>query len=93
MLKWAASGGCPLFIRKLHAAKIISVDYVFENYQTALHIACYTGQEKAALALLECGTSNFGFDEFIRTPLIYAESSKKCMDKVIVDLEAKGASF
>ena len=93
MLLWATSGGCSLFIRKLIAAKIVPVDYVFEYRQTALHIACHMGRENAALALLECGASNFYCDDFNITPLLYAESSKKCMDKVIVALKAKGASY
>ena len=93
MLLWASSRGCSFFIRKLIAAKIVPVDYVFEYDQTALHIACNLGRENAALALLECGASIFGYDEFDFTPLQYAESSKKSMDKVIEALKAKGAGY
>ena len=88
MLHWAASGGCSLFIRKLLAAKVVPVDHVFENRQTALHVACFTGQEKAALALLECG-SVFGFDDFNRRPLDYAK--KNGLIIVVEALKAKGA--
>jgi ankyrin repeat protein len=73
MLQWAALGGCVVFIRRLLAANIdLSVDHVFNNKQTALHVACLYGQEKAAQALLECGASDFSRDEFNRTPLDYA---------------------
>ena len=82
---------CLFIIRKLLAAKVVPVDHIFENRQTALHIACLCGQENAALALLECGASNFGIDEFYYNPLYYAKSSKKCTVKVIEALEAKGA--
>jgi hypothetical protein len=51
------------------------------------------GQENAALALLEWGASNFGYDNFHLTSLNYTSSSKKCMDKVIVALKAKGATW
>jgi hypothetical protein len=93
MLHFAASGECSLFIRKLLAAKVVPVDHVFENRQTALHVACIMGRENAALALLECGAAIFNRDEFDCSSLYYAESSKKCMDKVIVALKAKGATW
>jgi hypothetical protein len=89
MLLCAASGGCPLFICKLLAAKIVPVDYVFEYNQRALHVACFTGQENAALALLECGASEFGPDYFKRDPLDYAQ--KIGMGVVVAALKAKGA--
>ena len=77
MLKLAASGGCVLFIRKLLAEKLVPVDHVFVNKQTALHIACLSGKENAAFALLECGASDFFLrDEFNRTPLDYAIIAK-----------------
>ncbi len=90
MLLFAAVGGCPLFIRKLLAAEVVPVDYVFENKQTALHIACQLDQADVALALLECGASNFLFDDFTRTPLDYAEKNE--MDDVIEALKAKGCT-
>jgi ankyrin repeat protein len=88
MLHLAAVGGCPLLIRKLLAAKVVPVDYVFENRQTALHIACLYGQITAALALLECGASNFDNDYFGRNPLDYA--LKIGMNNVVAALKAKG---
>ena len=90
MLLWAASGGCSLFIRKLIAAKLVPVDYVFEYDQTALHVACFCGQENAALALLKCGASNFENDELKNTPLYYAK--KVNMNKVVKALNAKGCT-
>jgi ankyrin repeat protein len=90
MLLWAASGGCVLFIRKLLAAKVVPVDYVFEYRQTALHVACLRGRENAALALIECGASVILRDDFKFTPLGYAKSVKERMKKVIVALKAKG---
>ena len=88
MLLCATAGGCVLFIRKLLAAKLVPVDYVFENEQTTLHIACLYGQAKVALALLECGASDFGPDFFKRDPHDYADENG--MDDVVAALEAKG---
>ena len=90
MLLCAASGGCVLFIRKLIAAKIVPVDYVFEYDQSALHVACNFGRENAALALLECGASNFEQDFFNHNPLDYA--AKLYMDDVVEALRAKGCT-
>jgi ankyrin repeat protein len=83
MLYWAAAGGCDLFIRKLLAAKVVPVDFVFENRQTALHIACHFGNYRASLALLECGAINFSQDDFKHSPLDYAKMAKFSMVKVI----------
>lgn len=76
MLQWAAAGDCATFTRKLLAAGIVQVDHVFENGQTALNIACLFGQEKTALALLDCGASNFRHDEYLRTPLTSARKNQ-----------------
>ena len=89
MLLLASAGGCSFFIRKLIAAKVVSVNFVIKDTnQTALHIACSYGQENSALALLECGASKFGLDDFNRRPLDYAQKNE--MAKVVEALEAKG---
>jgi ankyrin repeat protein len=88
MLLWAVSGDCDIFIRKLLAAKVVPVNFVFEYNQTALHIACMMGKENAALALIECGASDFRRDDFKFTPLRYAK--KIDSDEVVEALEAEG---
>ncbi len=90
MLYWAAAGGCALFIHKLLDAGNVAVNVVFENRQTALHIACHMGQAQAALALLDCGASNFECDDFKRYPLDYAKKNK--MVDVVIALEVKGCT-
>jgi hypothetical protein len=72
-LRFAASGGCAASIKLLCKAPkpLVSVNTVFECKKTALHIACSCGEADAALALLECGASNLGVDEYSMTPMIW----------------------
>ncbi len=90
MLYWAASGGCALFIHKVLNARYATVNHLFVNNQTALHIACLFNKQNAALALIERGAILFHPDDFRRTP--YESAVLNGMTLVVEALEAKGCT-
>ena len=70
-LRLAAAGGCAEFIKLLcMPTPLVPIDHVFDMGQTALHIACMHGRAAAALAMLECGATEFRFDSFKSTPMM-----------------------
>jgi len=75
MLFFAASGGCAEVVKLLCTgpAPGISVNARFGNSQSALHITCQHGRNKAALTLLELGATvdvgGAAGDAFAMSPL------------------------
>lgn len=95
-LRYAASGGCAAAVKLLckAPAPLVPVDTVFDQKQTALHIACSFGHAASALALIKCGASVSSPDSYFVTPLTYARrwDGAREMDAVVDALKAKGAT-
>ena len=83
MLYWAAAGGCPEFIRKLLTSKVVDVDHIFVNSQTALHVACSMNKFHAAIILLDFAQSYyFHNDDFLQSPASYARRNGMSSDLI-----------